>query len=86
MPKSRVRKKKSDVYVAPSRIQPKKRAPSPRWLGPLVLAFLFVGVAWLVVAYITGGEAPVIEKFGNWNVAIGFGFIAGGFALATQWR
>jgi hypothetical protein len=43
-------------------------------------------VAWLVVAYITGGEAPVIERFGNWNVAIGFGFIAGGFALATQWR
>lgn len=86
MPKSRVSKKKSDVYVAASRVQSKKRGPSPRWLGPLVLAFLFLGVAWLVVAYITGGEAPFIERFGNWNVAIGFGFIAGGFALATQWR
>jgi hypothetical protein len=86
VPKSRVRKKKDAVYTPPTRVQPKKRPPSPRWVGWIVLSLLGLGIAWLVVAYITGGEAPVQEKLGNWNVAVGFGFIASGFALATQWR
>lgn len=86
MPKSRVRKKKTDVYRAPTATLVRKKGPSPRWVGVLVIGLLVLGVAWLVVSYVSGGEAPVIRDLGNWNVLIGFGLIAGGFAVATQWR
>ena len=91
MPKSRIRKKKSDLYTPPSNLTgPKKKGPSPRWVGPLVLGLLGLGVLWLITAYITQGGAeprvPVMESLENWNVLVGFGFIASGFALATQWR
>ena len=90
MPKSRLRKKKSAIYTPPPPVGGKKKGPSPRWLGPLVLGLLGLGVLWLVVAYITqGGEEPsipVMKELRNGNVLVGFGFIASGFALATQWR
>ena len=52
----------------------------------LMLALFVIGVLWLAVFYITGGTAPVIDSFGNWNLAIGFGFIIGGFIVSTQWH
>ena len=91
MPKSRLRKKKSAIYTPPPQLTgPKKKGPSPRWVGPTVLGLLGIGVVWLIVAYITqGGEdpsIPVMKELRNANVLVGFGFIASGFALATQWR
>jgi hypothetical protein len=46
---------------------------------------MIVGVAWLVTYYVSGGSLPV-DKLQAWNVLIGFTWIAGGFALSTQWR
>lgn len=90
MPKSRLRKKKSSVYTPPPPPGGRKKGPSPVWVGPLVLGLLGFGVVWLIVAYITqGGENPSVpgmEALGNGNVLVGFGFIAAGFGLATQWR
>ena len=92
MPKSRIRKKKSEVYTPPANLtgQRKKKGPSPVWVGPMVLGLLLIGVLWLIVAYITQGgqepRIPVMDDLANWNVLVGFGFIAAGFALATQWR
>lgn len=86
MPKSRVRKKKEALYTPPPVAGGRKRKPSPVWYGPLVLFFLLVGVAWLVASYMTGTDAPVLGDLGNYNILVGFGFIATGFALATQWR
>lgn len=91
MPKSRLRKKKSAVYTPPPNLTgPKKKGPSARWVGPAVLTLLGLGVLWLVVAYITSGgtdpTVPVMESLENWNVLVGFGLIAAGFGLATQWR
>ena len=85
MPKSRVRKKKTDLYVPPPQASAKKKPPSPRWFGVIVLGLMLVGVAWLVVYYVTQGELPV-RDLQAWNVVVGFAFIASGFALATQWR
>jgi NAD/NADP transhydrogenase beta subunit len=85
VPKSRVRKKKSEIYTPPPQANPKKKR-SPRWVGPMVLFLLIFGVAWLVVSYVTGANLPVFDSLGNWNVLVGFAFIASGFALATQWR
>ena len=86
MPKSRVRKKKTDTYVRDSVIAaPKKKQPSPAWFGGIVLGTMLVGVAWLVAYYVSGGTLPV-AKFQAWNVLIGFLWIATGFALSTQWH
>lgn len=86
MPKSRVRKKKTDTYVRPdAAVAPKRKQPSPVWYGAIVLGTMLIGVAWLVTYYISGGRLPV-ESMAAWNVLIGFVWIALGFALSTQWR
>lgn len=86
MPKSRVRKKKTDAYVRDAVIaSPKKKQPSPAWYGALVLGTMVVGVAWLVTYYVSGGTLPMAD-LQAWNVLVGFAWIAAGFALSTQWR
>jgi hypothetical protein len=86
VPKSRVRKKK-DAYVprADALAAPRKKQPSPTWYGVLVLGTMVIGVAWLVMYYVSGGTLPV-SKLEAWNVLVGFVWIAAGFALSTQWR
>jgi hypothetical protein len=83
VPKSRVRRQAA--YTAPPVRSPRKRR-SPRWLAPLMVALFLVGIAWLVVYYIGAGSTPGMSALGDWNLAIGFGFIIVGFALSTQWR
>jgi hypothetical protein len=34
---------------------------------------------------VTEGDLP-ISSFGNWNIVAGFGFIAAGFGVSTQWK
>ena len=87
MPKSRVRKKKTDTYVRSDVVAAaaKKKQPSPAWYGALVLGTMLIGVAWLVTYYISGGDLPW-QSMRAWNVLIGFVWIAMGFALSTQWR
>ena len=58
---------------------------SPRWLAPLMVTMMVLGLLWVVVYYVTQTEYPV-ESIGNWNMAVGFGLIAIGFALATRWK
>ena len=65
---------------------PRKKGPSPVWLAPLMLSLFGIGIAWLVVFYVSEGAMPLIGSLGNANLAIGFGFIVLGFALSTQWR
>ncbi len=84
MPKSRGRKK--DTSGAGEPVARAPRGPSPAWLAPLMLTLFAIGVLWLVVYYISNGQLPVMESLRAWNLAVGFGFIVAGFALATQWR
>jgi hypothetical protein len=85
VPKSRVRKKK-DAYVVPAAPTKARRKQSPRWLGPLIIFLWVFGTIYLVFAYFVNFDAPGMRSLGNWNIAIGFSFIAGGFGLATQWH
>ena len=84
MPESKKRKKA--VYTPPPPVGGRKKPPSPPWLAPLMLALFLIGIAWLVTYYLVGADMPVVGKFGNSNLLIGFGFIIGGFGLSTQWR
>lgn len=85
MPESKKRKRR--VYPSSTATgAAKKKGPSPVWLAPLMLALFFVGIAWLVVFYISEGDMPVFSDLGNGHLAVGFGFIVAGFGLSTQWR
>lgn len=85
MPKSRIRKK--DDFTPPPAKQTsiKLGAGGRRWVAPLMLALFLIGLAWIVVFYVTSADFPV-GALGNWNIVVGFGFIAGGFVVSTQWK
>ncbi len=66
MPKSRVRKK--PVYTPPA-AQSKKRAVSPVWLAPTMIACLVLGLAWIALYYITQADMPGLSRSaaGTWS-------------------
>jgi hypothetical protein len=81
MPKSKSRQKSTRRSYVPAPGQ-KKRRSSPSWYGFLVIGLMVVGVALIVLNYMDimpGGT----RQLWLWT---GLGFIAGGFAAATQWR
>ncbi|GAA4657064.1 cell division protein CrgA [Streptomyces chumphonensis] len=86
MPKSRIRKKK-DGYTQPEAKRSNKidLSSGRSWVAPLMLAMFAIGLAWIVVFYLTEGSLPV-DALGNWNIVVGFGFIAVGFVVSTQWK
>ncbi len=82
MPESRSRKKAG--YVAPP-AKSAKKAPNPRWFVPVMVGLMVVGLAWIVVTYLSQSEYP-IPGLDNWNLAVGFAFILAGFGMTTRWR
>ena len=82
MPESRARKKAA--YTPPPT---KSSAPkqSPAWFAPVMVALFLIGLAYIVVFYITNSDYP-IGAIGGWNVVVGFGVIMAGFVMATRWR
>jgi hypothetical protein len=72
VPKSRVRKR--TVYTPPPSKTAARKA-SAGWVGPAIVVFLVLGLAWIGVS-----------TLGAWNLVIGFAFIIVGVTLATRWR
>lgn len=87
MPKSQVRKKK--VYTPPADVRPTgtaaTRKPSPVWLPITAVTLIIVGIAWLVVYYLSGTAYPV-ATWGFWNLLVGFGAMVGALILLSRWR
>lgn len=83
MPKSRVRKKAT--FTPPPAKRTAVRIDRRSWVAPTFVGLFIVGLIWIVIYYITGGDWPV-PGIGGWNIAIGFGFIAAGFGVSTQWK
>jgi hypothetical protein len=50
-----------------------------------MLTLMILGLAWIVVTYITQSKYPV-PGIGQWNLAVGFVLIITGFGLTTRWR
>ncbi|GGU27842.1 cell division protein CrgA [Streptomyces lavendofoliae] len=85
MPKSRIRKK-AEFTPPPSAKQATNiKLTSRSWVAPVMLALFAIGLAWIVVFYVTDGSLPV-KSLGNLNIVVGFGFIAAGFGVSTQWK
>lgn len=88
MPESRRRKPKKISYTAPAAVAGRSRrnAPSPPWVGALILALFLVGIAWLLTYYFSNGGILGMEHLGGWNVLVGFSFVVAGLVAATQWK
>jgi hypothetical protein len=82
VPESRARKKAA-YTPPPTRSSAPK--PSPPWYAPVMVALFVIGLAYIVVFYLTQTQYP-IEAIGPWNVVVGFGIIMAGFVMATRWR
>ncbi len=87
MPKSQVRKKK--VYTAPAELRPSTTAsakkPSPIWVPALAVALIVIGIAWLVVFYLSEQAYPV-ASWQYWNLAVGFGSMVASLIVLSRWR
>ena len=97
MPESQVRKSAADKKRSsragsePTNRQLKKaEAPDSRaWVPPTFITVGLLGVAWIVVYYVTastGITVPVITPLEGWNLLIGMVAMAAAFALAILWK
>ncbi|MBB4935553.1 hypothetical protein F4561_006447 [Lipingzhangella halophila] len=84
MPKSSNDRKKKAVYTPPS--SSAKPKVSPRWLAPAMVTFFLLGIAWIGVFYIAGGQVPYMRDLENWNLLIGFSGIIISVMLSTRWH
>ena len=85
MPESKSRKKK---VVRPEATAPvAKPEGNPRWLAPVMLGLMLLGLAWIVVYYLTSSCLGLpIPALNQWNLAVGFALIIAGFGLTTRWK
>ena len=59
--------------------------PTPRWYVVVMVGLMLLGLAWIVVFYLSQTAYPVGD-WGNWNLVAGFGLVLLGFAMTTRWR
>ena len=67
-----------------------KTTPLGRGRGVVVgmLGCFLIGLVWIVLFYFTGSDSPipVMKDLGQYNLMVGIGFMAVGFAFATKWE
>jgi len=89
VPKSKVRKKPDAPLRAAA--QPSRQlAPSPGWYPIVMASVLLLGLAYMVVYYLTSSgtdpHIPVMAGLHAWNFAVGFGVMLLGLVMAVRWR
>lgn len=90
MPESRSRKMKlkrqpkSSTQPAPPGAG--RQRAGGRWVAPVMVTLLIVGLLWIVVFYLAGTEIPGMADLGYWNLAIGMGLILLGLITAMKWE
>ncbi|MEZ0163152.1 cell division protein CrgA [Kineococcus sp. LSe6-4] len=58
---------------------------TPRWWVWTMVGLMVLGLAWIVVFYLSSSSLPV-PGWGNWNLVAGFALVLAGFAMTTRWR
>jgi hypothetical protein len=93
VPKSKVRKKPdapSRATTASASAPARALAPSPSWYPIVMAVVLVLGLAYMVVYYLTSSgtspHVPIMGDIGAWNFAIGFGVMLLGLIMAIRWR
>jgi hypothetical protein len=59
--------------------------PNPVWFKPIMFGLMLIGLAWIIVYYISNTTLP-IASIGAWNIVVGFGIAFVGFLMTTRWR
>jgi hypothetical protein len=62
-----------------------ENTPNPVWFKPVMFGFMLLGLAWIIVFYVSQSTYPV-PALGSWNILIGFGIMFVGFLMTTRWR
>lgn len=90
MPESKSRNKKKSTAKAEkseAKVALPGEAVNPRWLAPVMLGLMILGLVWIVTFYLTSSDLGLpIPQIGQWNLAVGFGLIIVGFGLTTRWK
>lgn len=60
-------------------------APNPVWFKPIMFGLMLIGLAWIIVFYVSGSTLPV-QSLGDGNILVGFGILFVGFLMTTRWR
>lgn len=60
-------------------------AANPVWFKPVMFGFMLVGLAWIIVYYVSQNSWP-IPPLGAGNILVGFGIMLIGFLMTTRWR
>jgi len=55
------------------------------WLPVTAVTLIVLGIAWLVVYYLSEQQYPV-EALRYWNLAVGFGAMVASLAILARWR
>jgi hydrogenase-4 membrane subunit HyfE len=90
VPKSKVRKKTDAPARTASSNTSRALAPSPAWYPIVMAVVLLLGLAYMVVYYLTSSgtdpHVPIMAGLHSWNFAIGFGVMLLGLVMAVRWR
>lgn len=68
---------------------PKPQRIGNRWAAPAMVTSAVIGLIWIVVFYTFANgthDVPLISDLGQWNLAIGMGFIIAAFGFAMKWE
>jgi hypothetical protein len=72
---------------APKAVKIGNFGPNPLWLVPTMVGLMTLGIAWVVIFYLTasigGYPLPILNY---WNLFVGFALIIAGFGLSTKWK
>lgn len=68
-----------------AQVQSGDPVPNAVWFKPVMFGFMLVGLAWIIVYYMSQTSLPV-ASLGTWNIVVGFGIMFVGFLMTMRWR
>lgn len=84
-----VSKRKAGEVADPRvhKVSAKDDAPNPVWFKPVMFGFMLLGLAWIVLFYVTSSTLQLpIPQLGQLNIFVGFGFVLVGFLMTPFWK